>query len=75
MPYSFVFRVKKTVQYLLHDLECEENMEWWANTSTYTLLSGTSANKIQFNHSACKFADQLYYLPENLDLMIMMKKR
>ena len=41
-------------------------MEWWANTSTYTLLSGTSANKIQFNHSACKFADQLYYLPENL---------
>ena len=66
VPYSFVFRVKKTVQYLLHDLECEENMEWWANTSTYTLLSGTSANKIQFNHSACKFADQLYYLPENL---------
>jgi hypothetical protein len=68
VPYSYVFRVEQTIQHLLRDLDCKSHMDWWKNTSIHTLLSGTSGNKVQFNYSACKFADILYNLPKQLGL-------
>ena len=53
---------------IFNELKCGDKLEWWGNTSIHTLLSGTSGNKIQLNFSACKFAYQIYELPEKIGL-------
>ena len=68
VPYSYIFRLKRTVQHLLDELKCGDKLEWWGNTSIHTLLSGTTGNKVQLNYSACKFAYQIYALPEKIGL-------